>query len=156
MSLSNKPTEIALLLKSIFKDRGWRDRVDLHGVFGFWKDVVGKEVAEHAEPYLIRGTTLWVNVTDSVWMQQLVYEKTMILEQVNQRLDGKTDLTDIRFSLTDRLHSETPPEKLPERKKQPDKKRLTEIEQMLAMIDDEDMKKTMRRLWVRFETSGKE
>jgi len=64
-------------------------RLDEYGVWPIWNDVVGKTVANNAQPEKIRNGTLFIKVSSSVWMQQLQYMKEMIADKLNQRLGAE-------------------------------------------------------------------
>jgi hypothetical protein len=61
-------------------------RLDEYGVWPVWNDVVGKAIAQNAQPEKIRNGTLFIKVASPVWMQQLQYMKDMIAEKLNARL----------------------------------------------------------------------
>ncbi len=124
----------------------------MHTVFDFWNEVVGREIAEKTRPQLIRGKVLWVNVSDSVWMQQLHFQKMMLLEKINERL-GTDSIEDIRFHLDTRM--DEVPEENDRRSSNSiwplDPARVKEFETMIEGIDDEGLKKSLKRLWTKFE-----
>jgi len=64
-------------------------RLDEYGVWPVWNDVVGKTIAQNAQPEKIRNGTLFVKVSSPVWMQQLQYMKEMIAEKLNSRLNAE-------------------------------------------------------------------
>jgi hypothetical protein len=61
-------------------------QLDEYGVWPIWNDVVGKAVANNAQPERIRNGTLFLKVSSPVWMQQLQYMKELIAEKLNDRL----------------------------------------------------------------------
>ena len=63
-----------------------------------WNKAVGDRISAHARPDNLQRDTLFVKVSDSVWMQQLHFLKQDILEKINQLLDGRT-VKNIHFSL---------------------------------------------------------
>src|SRR5574340_236836 len=65
-----------------------------------WHQAVGERIAAHARPEKLQRDTLFVRVSDSVWMQQLHFLKQDILEKINQLLVGK-EVKNIHFSLGD-------------------------------------------------------
>lgn len=152
MTESHKIESVSSLLADIFQKRNWRSRIKMHAVFDFWNEAVGAEIAEKTRPQLIRGKVLWVNVSDSVWMQQLHFQKMMLLEQINERL-GKEKIEDIKFHLDTHLN-----EFSEEKKRQTtnsvwplDPERVNEFEKMIEAVDDEGLKKSLKRLWTKFE-----
>jgi predicted nucleic acid-binding Zn ribbon protein len=50
-----------------------------------WADVVGKTVADHAEPISYHNGVLWLCVENSVWMQQMTFMVEPIKASVNQK-----------------------------------------------------------------------
>ena len=64
-------------------------RLEQYGVWPIWNDVVGKTIANNAQPEKIRNGTLFVKVSSPVLMQQLQFMKEMIAEKLNQRLKGE-------------------------------------------------------------------
>ena len=64
-------------------------RLDEYGVWPIWNEVVGAAIARNAQPEKIRNGTLFVKVSSPVWMQQLQFMKEMIVEKLNQRLNGE-------------------------------------------------------------------
>ena len=148
-----KKRNIALLgqvIKGIAVNRNWQGKLECHRLFSFWDQVVGKEIASHARPKLLRGSVLWVDVTDSVWMQQLHFQKTEILESINARLNG-TAVNDMRFKLVHKL-----PQKPAKSCKSPVKssilepkpEEVLEFEKMISTISDEGVRESMKKLWL--------
>lgn len=144
-------SSIAGVLTALFAQKDWQRRLGMHEVFLFWDELVGKDVAEHAQPNLIRGSVLWVRVTDPIWMQQLHLQKVVFLEKINERLSGDT-ITDIRFELAaEGMASGTRLEEKKKVKKTPDKKAVREFEQIIGSLDDEAVKESLRRIWLRYQ-----
>jgi predicted nucleic acid-binding Zn ribbon protein len=63
-----------------------------------WEEAVGKTIAQVAKPESIRFKTLYVNVTDSVWLHQLSCYHDLILNKVNAQV-GVEVINKIRFRL---------------------------------------------------------
>ncbi len=76
-------------------------RLDEYGVWPIWNDVVGKAIANNAQPEKIRNGTLFVKVTSPVWLQQLQFMKEMITEKLNQRL--KSEVVKTIFFMVGRI-----------------------------------------------------
>ena len=79
-------------------------RLDEYGVWPVWNDVVGKTIAQNAQPEKIRNGTLFVKVSSPVWMQQLQYMKEMIAEKLNSRL--KTEVVRNIFFVVGRVRAD--------------------------------------------------
>ena len=149
---ANKPVEISRLLSAVFLNKKWHSKLELHRIFEFWNSTVGKEIAAVAQPSLIRpGNVLWVKVTDSVWMQQLHLQKMLLLEKINQQLHEEK-ISDIRFQLNSSL---TPPPEPEPKKSTPvllDKKKEQEFDKLISSLDNDDLKASLKSLWVKMQT----
>lgn len=142
-----KITGIGNLLASLTSDRNWTRALNRHRLFTFWEEAVGREVAAHARPKVIRKEVLHVEVTDSVWMQQLHLQKGALLAALNRRL-GADELTDIRFTLHYGANFTTPPlEKTPP-PAPPDPVKLAEFEQLLLTIKDAEVRTSLKAIWL--------
>ncbi|MDH5297498.1 MAG: DUF721 domain-containing protein [Desulfobulbaceae bacterium] len=151
MEKSGTPEKIGSLLTSLFGERNWQRRLGLHALFSFWDEVVEEAIGRRAQPDLIRDTVLWVRVSDSVWMQHLHLMKNVLLDKLNQRL-GEVKLTDIRFRIDSTLGRVKPPQPPPKPAPPVDQARLQQAEAMFASLADEELRKTLRRLWLKTES----
>ena len=149
----NRPVAINRLLAAVCEHKKWRAKLELHRVFEFWNDIVGKDIAAVARPALIRGHVLWVAVTDSVWMQQLHLQKMLLLQKINRQLKDET-FADIRFQLNSSL---APPPEPDAGKAKPvylDKKKEQEFDRLINSLENDDLKASLKHLWVTFQTKG--
>jgi predicted nucleic acid-binding Zn ribbon protein len=55
-------------------------------IWSVWEEAVGKGIACHARPIWIKRGCLRVNVSDSVWLQELEYVKETIIQKLNGKL----------------------------------------------------------------------
>jgi predicted nucleic acid-binding Zn ribbon protein len=144
------PVAMNQLLAAFFDNKKWRNRLELHAVFEFWDATVGEEIADIAQPSLIRGSVLWLKVADSVWMQQLHMQKTLLLEKINQQLPG-AKLSDIHLQLDSTLaktrkRTEEKPHKL---KLVPDKKKEQEFDHLIGSLENDEIKASLKSLWLK-------
>jgi len=79
-------------------------RVHAHRALAEWAQIVGSQVAAHARPLEVAGTTLHVQVDHSAWLAQLRLLSPVILEQLDARLGAGT-ITDLVL----RIGSAAPP-----------------------------------------------
>jgi predicted nucleic acid-binding Zn ribbon protein len=150
MSHSEDLSSIGGVLSSLFVRKDWQRRLGMHEVFLFWDELVGKVVAAHAQPNLIRGRVLWVRVTDSIWMQQLHLQKVAFLEKINERLSGDK-IDDIRFELASAGSvSVALPEETKKIRNPPGRKALRDFERLLEQLEDDAMQDSLRRVWLRY------
>jgi len=143
--------DIGSTLNSLFRRRDWQRRLGMHALFAFWDEVVGEDLCRRAQPDLIRGSVLWVRVSDSIWMQQLNLTRTVLLAKLNERL-GEDKLTDIRFRIDATLGRRKPAAQVQEPPPPVDRARLTQAEALFAGLADEELRKTLRRLWLKTES----
>jgi predicted nucleic acid-binding Zn ribbon protein len=89
---------IGAILKDLLKDSRKNTDYELMQVWQLWDEVVGRVVAENAQPEAFKGTLLLVRVASSPWAQQLQFMKKDIIDNVNQAL-GKELVKDMRFKV---------------------------------------------------------
>lgn len=66
--------------------------------FGFWKDICGSKFANFSIPYDIKGSTLVVAVKSPQVMQELIFNKTVILKKLeNYFLPLNIKINDIKY-----------------------------------------------------------
>lgn len=148
MSRKHTPDHISSVLGKMITRRHWQDRFELHEVFNFWKKAVGKEIAEHASPAKFRGKVLWIEVSDSIWMQQLQFLKIALIAKVNKEFKS-VEVEDIRFQLivpSDQPQKTSSPPPRPAGPP-PDASDLSQFNASLADIDDPELKAAMIRCW---------
>ncbi len=73
----------------IRRSEKWGRKLSRHPVFRIWEDAVGEALARVARPVEVKGSVLWVEVSDPVWMQELDLMRDDILAKVNQRLESR-------------------------------------------------------------------
>lgn len=113
-----------------------------------WNKAVGVRIAAHTSLDKLQKDTLFVKVSDSVWMQQLHFLKQDILGKINQLLDEIT-VRSIHFSLG---KMPVPPagDKLPpaivSSLKARDRKM---IEENTASIEDPELREILKKVMTR-------
>jgi len=70
----------------------------LNRIADVWTTVTGKAIADNTKPHAIKGKLLYVNVTSSVWIQQLQYIKKDLIARLNAAL-GEKDIDNIKFKI---------------------------------------------------------
>ncbi len=93
----NFTTTDTAIQKLVYKIAGEENRDFISLAFG-WKKIVGKLLAERAFIHKIENNTLFVAVTNNVWMQDLVLKKQMIKAKIFAQL--KIEIFDIVFFIT--------------------------------------------------------
>ena len=150
------PSSIGNVLQQVIQNRKWRQRLDQHVIFDNWQSLVGSDIAKHAQPYAIKKSVLWVYVGDSIWMQQLHLQKTMLLERLNSQLPQETQLTDMRFLLESDILQQEQNTFRSEKKeivRHPvDQQALKRFETMTSGIADGKLREQLHNLWKTFHS----
>ncbi len=139
------PQLLAGLLAGITNSQGWRQQLDTHSLFLHWESIVDPTINTHARPLKIVGNVLWLEITNSAWMQQLQFQKIQLLETVNKTL-RLSHLTDIRFILASDRPSENQARPTV-RFTQPSPAAQDSFQQQLAGIEDEKIRDSLMSLW---------
>lgn len=166
MAASNMPSDLGSLLAAVLKEKDWQRRLRLHQVFLFWEEVVGNEIARHAQPQVIKGDVLWLEVSDSIWMQQLQFERFHLLELLNARLAAgghaaaavgegmPLRLSDLKFKLGP-SHGRRQPVRPPKPcLHEIDHDRFAQFSASLNSIADQGLKESMKRLWLAMQRAA--
>ena len=145
------PASISRLLDKLIKQKNWSKKIKQHTVFELWPEVVGKDIAQRTCPYIIRGSVLWIRVSDSVWMQQLHLQKPLILEQINRRLKGAV-ISDLRFQVDSNLDGvdADQADKPMTVETEEDPSEGEDFDEMLQTVtDDVEVQKAVKECWER-------
>jgi len=136
---------LAAILPGVLKDQGWEARLEMHSIFPNWEKVVDATTATYAQPLKIVKGTLWVEVENSAWMQQLQYQKVMLLRTINGSLKN-SKIDDIRFVLP-RENRKGQTEEPKVRFVAPPPEELQRFEEQTSFIEDEASREALVRLW---------
>lgn len=155
MKQKKKPVPVSSLLSELIQKKGWKKQINRNRIFLIWDQLVGPEIAHHAQPQVIRGKVLWINVSDSVWIQQLQFQKIMLLEQINRNID--TSIEDIRFSIDSSLDRPLPePEPTPvSRKYKIDPEKKVQMKKLFSSVENKEVRRAMEKLWLKLDKSNK-
>ncbi len=72
--------------------------MELTQIWDHWNRIVGKVVAENAQPAAFKGKILVVNVVSSTWAHQLQFVKEQMISNINKSL-GKELVKEIKFKI---------------------------------------------------------
>ena len=87
------------LVPLVMKQLGLEQRLQQSQVFYLWTNIVGTDIARHAQPVGLRNGILIVAVDHPIWLQELArYHKALILQKVQERV-GKKAVRDIVFRI---------------------------------------------------------
>jgi predicted nucleic acid-binding Zn ribbon protein len=74
------------VLERSMRDLGLQKRLKAEQVIALWPKIVGPAVAKVAYPAQFRTGTLFIDVADSVWMQELKFREGELIGRVNEAL----------------------------------------------------------------------
>lgn len=142
----NSEFEISKVLPDLARDQGWDIQLDKHSVFLHWEQLVEEEISHHARPLKIERSTLWLEVENSSWLQQLQYAKLEILEALNRSLQ-LSSLRDIKMVLPKQEwmpHGHPPPEVVFVR---PTAAQIESFERQAECIADTSCREALIQFW---------
>ncbi|MEU5691099.1 DciA family protein [Actinosynnema sp. NPDC020468] len=76
------PQPLGRVASRIAKDRGWVERLSGGQVFGRWAELVGEDVAEHAQPIAFSDGELTVQADSTAWATQLRLLQRELLKRI--------------------------------------------------------------------------
>ena len=120
-------------------------KLEENALLKFWPKAVGPQIASQTQPDCLRGGTLFVRTTSSVWVQQLHFIKEEIRQKLNE-LSGK-EAIEIRFSVGHKLAQAQAEANYPVTKKlvlkERDKKMIAETTSAVA---DQELAAILKRV----------
>lgn len=78
------PKKVGGVLETVVSRLGLRRDLDDYRVFDAWERVVGKQIAQNAQPVRLDAKRLVVNVKSAVWMQELALLREDIRRRINE------------------------------------------------------------------------
>ncbi len=88
---SRNISHIKPVLESLLKNLGLDERLRQSTIFSEWQQLVGANIASHAQPVSIRCGTLVITVDHPVWLQELKrYHHDLMLKTLQQHLGTNT------------------------------------------------------------------
>lgn len=76
------PQPLGRIVSRLADERGWKPQLANGVVFGRWTELVGEEVAEHAEPVALRDGELTVRASSTAWATQLRLLQSKLLTKI--------------------------------------------------------------------------
>ncbi|MFH1490518.1 MAG: DUF721 domain-containing protein [Pseudomonadota bacterium] len=95
---SETPVSLKEILAGIFQDARIPFNPEDAHIWRVWDEVVGAAIARNAKPSWIKEGKLRVNVSNSVWLQELNFVQETIKEKLNGKL-GRRAVNRIEFRL---------------------------------------------------------
>ena len=83
-------------LKKLIKKEGLENQINQQKAIDLWEEVVGQKIKENTEPLEVQFGVMTVKAKNSVWKQELQFQKENIIKSLNKKLI-KTMIKDLRF-----------------------------------------------------------
>ena len=144
-SRGGKESKVGDLVEQLLSSRGLTTQLKKYQTWSCWNDVVGPQIARHAQPLRIRDRILEVRVAQPVWMQQLQLLKPKILQQLNERLSEEL-IEDIYLKRGPVTPPEAPTANRPKRTTPLTEADQSHISDILEGLDDPDLRKSLSHL----------
>lgn len=91
------PSTISDLLGQVVRNQGWADKLDDQRIFTEWAQIVGPEVAQHAQIEGFEDTIVHVRASSTAWSTQLKLLALRIVAKLNEALgDGTVTRIEVR------------------------------------------------------------
>lgn len=146
-----KPQSIKDILENVLSQSGLDRGMEECKALSVWDDVASN-LAARTEPTGISHGRMYVNVTDSVILHHLTFLKKKYIEKINLllgkdvvkdivfrvgKIDKKRQITESREDYITRLHNV----KL-------DQDKVARIDEIVAQVEDEEIKQSLRELFI--------
>ncbi len=139
--MGRAPGKVGDILKSSFGRLGVSKRLNEYTIMKVWDDVVGEEIAQRARPLRLIKGKLYVNVSSSPWMSELVHLKESMRGRINERL-GHNTVEDIVFRLG-QVKREMKAVKKKEVVKQLSPREMKAIYDTVSVVEDSDLSRLL-------------
>ena len=100
---SEAPAKLAPALRqlvpAVMKGLGLEQRLHQSQLFHQWREIVGVDIARHAQPVSLKNGLLVVAIDHPVWLQELArYHKPLLLQKIRDRV-GQAAIRDLVFRI---------------------------------------------------------
>ncbi len=95
---SGQFVKVGHIIKDVLRAQRKHGDAKMVLVWDVWGAAVGEQIGENTSPAAFKGRLLIVNVTNSVWVQQLWFLKKEIIDKVNRSL-GEDLVGEIKFKI---------------------------------------------------------
>ncbi|MBR4963172.1 MAG: DUF721 domain-containing protein [Bacteroidales bacterium] len=91
-----KTVHISEVIQELLKKNNMKSRLDETTITQKWEEVIGKAMAKYTRKVYVSKGILYVEVTSSVARNELVMNRSLLIERLNQTTGSET-ITDIIF-----------------------------------------------------------
>ncbi len=92
----NKAEQVGDVVRMLLRQQGLEGPLNEYRLIQSWTDVLGKPIERYTRDLYIRGQTLYVRLSSSVLKNELMMQRSMLVQKLNAAV-GAQVITDIRF-----------------------------------------------------------
>ncbi len=145
-NIKKQPVAAGTALRNALSGLGLQAALSRHNVIQLWPKIVDSPVSRHARAEKLVGSTLYVVVDSSVWMNEIAAIKNVILEKINSSLPPRVaPITDIRFHQRSWAGVKAP-EQCASAPSAPTDQDVRMARQVLEPVRDEPLKAVLKRI----------
>lgn len=78
------PAAMSEAVDALLRRMGWTEQIEVSGVTGRWREVVGDQIADHCEPLSFEEGVLTVKASSTAWATQLGIMSGQIRHRINE------------------------------------------------------------------------
>ena len=78
------PAPMSDAVDALLRRMGWNEQIEVSGVTGRWREVVGDQIADHCEPQSFEEGVLTVKADSTAWATQLGIMSGQIRHRINE------------------------------------------------------------------------
>lgn len=78
------PQPMSDAVESLLRRMGWTEQIEVSGVMGRWREIVGDQIADHCEPLTFDEGALTVRASSTAWATQLGLMNGQIRHRINE------------------------------------------------------------------------
>lgn len=84
-------------VETLLRRMGWTEQIEVSGVTGRWREVVGDQIADHCEPLGFDEGILTVKASSTAWATQLTIMSGQIRHRINEEF-GRDIVREIKVA----------------------------------------------------------
>ena len=92
----NKAEQVGDVVRMLLRQQGLEGPLNEYRLIQSWTDVLGKPIERYTRDLYIRGQTRYVRLSSSVLKNELMMQRSMLVQNLNAAV-GAQVITDIRF-----------------------------------------------------------
>jgi hypothetical protein len=140
------PEKAGTIVTTVLEGLGLGPALARHRVVNMWPRIVHSVIATHAHAERLSGSTLYVAVDSSVWMNELAAIKSVLLKKVNACLGpDAAPITDIKFALKSDAGCDRQEASVPEAP-DTDEEEPEATRELLESVKEDELREAFRKI----------